>query len=110
MKKIFTKIKTAIAFAAIAGGFLLGGCKEYLDQAPEASVNQEDAFKNFTSFQGFVEGCQNQVVDVVRTVDFGDYNLVDETRRAVTFVMGNGFDSGDYWSWQGGYGSYFGSG
>ena len=108
MKKILTKIKTVIAITALAGGFLLGGCEEYLDQAPEASVKQEDAFKDFTSFQGFVEGCQNQVVDVVRTVDFGDYNLVDETRRAVTFVMGYNFDNGDYWGWQDGYGSYFG--
>jgi starch-binding outer membrane protein, SusD/RagB family len=108
MKKIITNIKTAVVFAALAGGFLLGGCEKYLDQAPEASVKQEDAFKDFTSFQGFVEGCQNQVVDVVRTTDFSDYNLVDETRRAVTFVMGHNFDNGDYWGWQGGYGSYFG--
>jgi hypothetical protein len=108
MKKIITNIKTAVVFTAFAGGLLLGGCNEYLDQAPEASVKEEDAFKDFTSFQGFVEGCQNQVVDVVRTVDFSDYNLADETRRAVTFVMGQTFDSGDYWSWQTGYGSYFG--
>jgi hypothetical protein len=108
MKKIINNIQTAVVFAVLAGGFLLAGCEEYLDQAPEASVKEEDAFKDFTSFQGYVEGCQNEVVDVVRTVDFGDYNLVDETRRAVTFVMGQNFDNGDYWGWQGGYGSYFG--
>jgi hypothetical protein len=108
MKKIITKIKTTIVFTALAGGFLLGGCETYLDQAPEAAINAEDAFKDFNSFQGFVEGCQNQVVDITRTVDFSDYNLVDETRRAATFVMGSKFDNGDYWGWQGGYGSYFG--
>ena len=86
----------------------LGSCEKYLDQAPEAAVNPEDAFKDFKSFQGFTEGCYNQVVDVIRTVDFGDYNLADETRRGVTFVMGQNFDAGDYWGWQTGYGSYFG--
>ena len=58
MKKIITKIKTTIVFTALAGGFLLGGCETYLDQAPEAAINAEDAFKDFNSFQGFVEGCQ----------------------------------------------------
>ena len=28
-------------------------CEDYLDKAPESSVNPEDAFKNFRNFQGF---------------------------------------------------------
>ena len=30
-------------------------CEDYLDKAPESSVNPEDAFKNFRNFQGFTE-------------------------------------------------------
>ena len=108
MKKIITKIKTTIVFVALTGGFLLGGCQKYLDQAPEAAVNAADAFKNFASFQGFVEGCQNQVVDVSRNTDFGDADLADETRRTFPSCLGVNFDNGDYWGWQSAYGSYFG--
>lgn len=28
-------------------------CEDYLDKAPESSVNPNDAFKNFRNFQGF---------------------------------------------------------
>ena len=30
-------------------------CEDYLDKAPESSVNPNDAFKNFRNFQGFTE-------------------------------------------------------
>ncbi len=113
MKNKIYQFKITLVFAVLVGGLLLGSCQKYLDQAPESSVSAEDAFKNFTSYQGFVEGCYNQVVDVARTVDFSDYNLADETRRVFVSCIGQAFDAGDYWAWNGdwntAYGSYFGS-
>jgi len=108
MKKRINTLKMTIVLTIVTCTLILSSCKKYLDQAPEATINADDAFVDFRNFQGFVEGCQNQVVDIIRTVDFGDYNLADETRRSVTFVMGDAFDNGNYWGWLTQYGSYFG--
>lgn len=32
-------------------------CEDYLDKAPESSVNPNDAFKNFRNFQGSQKNC-----------------------------------------------------
>ncbi len=108
MKKKINIIKAKFVFAALCFGLLLGSCEDYLDKAPEATINSDDAFKDFKSFQGFTEGCYNQIVDVGRAVDFGDYNLADETRRSWTAALVTKLDAGDYWGWQKSYGSYFG--
>ncbi len=34
-------------------------CTDYLDKEPDSDVNPEEAFKNFTNFQGFVEEMYN---------------------------------------------------
>lgn len=107
MKNIVNTIKLKIAFAVLLAGLLPGGCEEYLDQAPEASLTQEDVFKDFTSFQGYVEGCQNEVVDVWRADYWCDNNFADEIRRAATFFASYAFDNGNYWGWQNTR-SYFG--
>ena len=35
-------------------GFCMTSCEDYLDKSPESTVSEEDAFKNFRNFQGFI--------------------------------------------------------
>lgn len=99
MKKIVNKIKSKLVFTVLAGSLLLGSCESYLDQAPEASINPNDAYASFKDFQGFVEDLYNGIVNIaITTSPSGDFNLADETRLNVTFFLGQFFDVGDYWA------------
>ena len=107
MKKRFNIITVTLVLAALGFGMLFGSCEDYLDQAPEATIDPEDVFKDFKSFQGFTEECYNCIVDVSKIEPASDYNLADETRFMATFYLGQAFDAGNYWAWQSQYGSYF---
>ncbi|MCL4484629.1 MAG: RagB/SusD family nutrient uptake outer membrane protein [Bacteroidetes bacterium] len=106
MNSISLKIKTSLFFAVFTASLLLAGCEGYLDKAPEASVREEDAWKDFISFQGFTEGIYLYLTDVAVILYSSDYNLADETRMNVTFMLGEAMDAGNYWGWQTAYGSY----
>mgnify|MGYP004445349057 FL=1 len=38
-------------------------CKSYLDKAPDSNVAENEAFKNFKNFQGYVEEIYNCIPD-----------------------------------------------
>jgi len=105
MKNIITDIRTKWFFAILLCGILFSSCEDYLDQAPEAAIKQEDIFKDFTSFQGFVEDMYNDIIDIGTA---SDPNLADESRMNVTFFINEGFDNGNYWPWPTGWASHFG--
>jgi starch-binding outer membrane protein, SusD/RagB family len=42
--------------------FILSACSEYLDKVERADVTSDDVFKDFVSFQGFVETMYNAIV------------------------------------------------
>jgi hypothetical protein len=107
MKKKISTMKSCFVLAVLAFGLILGGCKDYLNKAPEASINEADVYKDFNSFQGFTEELYSCIVDVSKIIYTSDYNLADETSMNVTFFLGQAFDSGNYWAWQDVYGSYF---
>lgn len=44
-------------------GFCMTSCEDYLDKSPESTVSEEDAFKNFRNFQGFIEEIYNCIPD-----------------------------------------------
>lgn len=71
-------------------------CEDYLDKAPAADITEKDVFRNFTSFQGFVEQMYNCINDpdkgpwgTWRNYSFADENLNNYPYR---------FDSGNYWN------------
>ncbi|HBY53548.1 MAG TPA: RagB/SusD family nutrient uptake outer membrane protein [Marinilabiliales bacterium] len=105
MRNIVNKIK--YVFLILAGSFLFGGCEEYLDQAPEAAIDPNDAYISFINFQGFTEDLYNCIVDVARCTPPTDYNFGDDTRMNVSFLLGYQFDQGNYWAWMNGSSSYF---
>ncbi|MBP1663710.1 MAG: hypothetical protein H6Q19_850, partial [Bacteroidetes bacterium] len=100
MKNIVNKIKFVLLI--LASSILLGGCEEYLDQAPEAAINPNDAFTSFKNFQGFTEDLYLCIVDVARCTPPTDYNFADDTRMNVSFLLGTSFDQGNYWAWMNG--------
>ena len=61
MKRRYTYIYTALLSLALGCG--MTACEAYLDKSPEATVKQEDAFKDFRNFQGFVEEIYNCIPD-----------------------------------------------
>lgn len=56
MKKYLYNI---IGIAALSLSMGMVSCTDYLDKEPDSTVGAEDAFKNFTNFQGFVEEIYN---------------------------------------------------
>jgi starch-binding outer membrane protein, SusD/RagB family len=97
MKRYLNIIKYFIILLIIIG---LGSCKEYLDEAPEATVSSTDAFVNFINFQGFTEELYSCVPDYTSTT-WGDSWLMGD--EAINSVGGSWtddhFDKGDYWGW-----------
>ncbi|MBR5644602.1 MAG: RagB/SusD family nutrient uptake outer membrane protein [Salinivirgaceae bacterium] len=62
MKKIYN----SFIFMGLLGLALcanLTSCKDYLDREPGTSVSEEDAFKNFKNYQGFIEEIYNCIPD-----------------------------------------------
>ena len=45
------------------GSLMLTSCEDYLDKDPDSTVDMNDAFKNFQSFQGYVEEIYNYIPD-----------------------------------------------
>ena len=61
MKSIF-KISIWLGLALLVGSSL-SSCESYLDKTPDSTISEEAAFKDFRSFQGFVEEIYNCIPD-----------------------------------------------
>lgn len=105
MKNIINSLRPKLFFVFILCGMLFSSCEDYLDQAPESGISKEDIFKEFTSFQGYVEDLYNLITNISIG---GDPNLADDTRMNVTFFMNEGFDNGNYWQWNTQWATHFG--
>jgi hypothetical protein len=80
-------------------------CEDYLDKAPESSVNPEDAFKNFRNFQGFTEELYYCIPDFAHgywnnSFNWGEDELIS---FSIDYHMGYKVDMGDFWGWQSSY-------
>lgn len=77
-------------------------CEDYLDKAPESSVNPNDAFKNFRNFQGFTEELYYCIPDFAHgywnnSFNWGEDELIS---FSIDYHMGYKVDMGDFWGWQ----------
>src|SRR5690554_2195890 len=102
MKKIFrTLIWGSIFTVAIT---LVSSCENYLDVQPEALVNEEEAFKNFTNFQGFIEEIYNCIPDKEKNYWSTSWNWGDDEvfNLEGSWHMTNQVDLGNFWAWQAG--------
>lgn len=57
------KTLLCLGLLAFSVGFSMTSCEDYLDKSPESTLSEDDAFKNFRNFQGFVEEIYNCIPD-----------------------------------------------
>ena len=91
-----------ICLVAITLAF--SSCESYLDKAPESIISEEDAFKSFMNFQGFIEEIYAKVPEVLKiswntSFNFGEDEIGNISSNANGQLF-NSIDQGNFWSWQ----------
>ena len=91
-----------IGVAALALSLGMTSCTDYLDKEPDSTVGADEAFKNFTNFQGFVEEVYNCIPNKescywCTTFNWGEDELMN-SGLGDTHVTAH-FDLGDYRHW-----------
>jgi hypothetical protein len=92
--------RKALCGCLVFVAFLLGGCENYLDKSPQATITDKDVFGSFVSFQGFVEEMYDCVVDVHKVLSgnvYYNFSASDELLSAAPIV----WDDGNYWDQNG---------
>ena len=94
------RIIYAIFAVALLGG--LSSCTDYLDKEPDSTVGADEAFKNFTNFQGFIEEVYNCIPNKESNYWCCTFNWGED--ELMNTGLGDGhvtahFDLGDYRHW-----------
>ena len=78
--KYYNNIKSLLfgSLLLMAGSASLTSCKEWLDKDPEAIVSEDEAFKNFRNFQGFIEEIYDCVPDKEKVNYCTSWNFGDD--------------------------------
>lgn len=97
MKHNIVKLFCALS---LMGGF--ASCTDYLDKSPDSTVSADEAFKNFTNFQGYVEEVYNCIPNKESnywccTFNWGEDEIMN-TGLGDSHVTAH-FDLGDYRHW-----------
>jgi hypothetical protein len=95
MKSYKSYKKFYLIFLALI--FISTSCEDYLNRAPEADINEKDAFGDFISFQGFVEEMYNCIMDPDKGGAWNNYSFADENLNNKVYP----FDIGNYWANEG---------
>lgn len=79
-------------------------CVDYLEKAPESIVSEDEAFKNFTNFQGFIEEIYNCIPDKEKCYWTTSWNWGDDEimNTEADWHMVHQVDLGNFWAWQAG--------
>lgn len=99
MNKYFKSILVSGMFLA---GIGITSCQDYLDRDEDSIVNSEDAYKNFTNFQGFTEELYYCIPLFHGNYWQSDFNWGEDEIIVAgsTWFMGYKVDNGDFWGWQ----------
>lgn len=77
-------------------------CEDYLDKSEDTNISEEEAFKNFTNFQGFTEELYQCIPDFTNRYWTNSWNWgedeIQSTARDFHFIVK--IDNGDFWGWQ----------
>lgn len=100
MKNYF---KTIVKYSLILGLCIFPiSCEEYLDVSPDSLIAEEEAFENFTKFQGFTEELYMCIPDFTNAYWTNSWNWGDDeiqsTANNFHFIVK--IDNGDFWGWQ----------
>ena len=103
MKYIINNIKSLLygSMLLLAGGVSLTSCTDWLDKDPDSIVAEDEAFKNFRNFQGYVEEIYSlipskEMVNYCTAWNFGD----DAVHNPEGYAhMDHQVDLGNYRNW-----------
>ena len=100
MKKIKYNIFVLLAALLACGSFT--SCTDYLDKAPESDISEDEAFKNFKNFQGFVEEMYFCLPNFTTCYWNNSFNWGEDEFTGIneTYMMCDKVDKGDFWGWQ----------
>lgn len=102
MHTFHKRLLTVLLMATITGQV---SCKKFLDREPQSIVSAEDAFKNFTNFQGYTEELYHCIPDFTNAYWTNSWNWgedeIQSTARDFHFIVK--IDNGDFWGWQSQY-------
>lgn len=76
MKKYTTFLWCGILCLMLGAGFV--SCTDYLDKEPDSTLDLNDAFKDFTNFQGFVEEIYSRIPGIIKNINNPDWNWGDD--------------------------------
>lgn len=96
MKNVLKKYRIRFFLGLLLVGLSLGACEDYLDKAPEATLSEKDVFRNFVSFQGFVEEMYHCISDPHKALAGNVYHsmlISDEVLSNAPLF----WDDGNYW-------------
>lgn len=96
MKKISRYNISKLIIVVCSLFFFLSSCEDYLDKAPESEITEENVFKDFIPFQGFVEDMYQNIVDIANREEWGlsTWNWGEDV--VGTRLDGAFSDQGDY--------------
>ena len=80
----------------------LTSCTDYLDRDSDSVLSEEDAFKNFNNFQGFIEVMYNVIPDIAKHYWVSSFNWGEDeviTTGNGEYLMGYAIDGGNYRSY-----------
>jgi starch-binding outer membrane protein, SusD/RagB family len=102
------KLRNIKVIVGISIFFVLLGmvsCEDYLDKSAESSVSEDDAYEDFTSFQGFTEELYNCIVNFSTNYWTNSWNWGEDeiTSTSITYHFINKIDVGNFWGWQSNY-------
>ncbi|AGA78898.1 RagB/SusD family nutrient uptake outer membrane protein [Echinicola vietnamensis] len=86
----------------IAMLLIVSSCEDYLERAPESIISEEQAFQNFTNFQGYVEELYHCVPNFTLSGYTSSWNWGEDEieSTAGTFHLSYNIDRGNFWAWQ----------
>ncbi len=62
----------------LAGGASFTACTDWLDKDPESIVAEDEAFKNYRNFQGYIEEIYNLIPDIEKVNYCSGWNMGDD--------------------------------
>ncbi len=95
------KTKFIYKIYGIVAALLLSvtACTDYLDKAPDSVISPDDAYKNFTNFQGFVERMYHLTPDIAKHFWVSSFNWGEDEVVTIgngEYLMGFSIDRGNY--------------
>ena len=101
--KYYNNIKSFLcgSLLLLAGGVSFTSCTDWLDKDPEAIVAEDEAFKNYRNFQGYIEEIYNLIPDKEKVNYCTAWNFGDDAVHNTEGYahMDHQVDLGNYRNW-----------